>query len=625
MSKLSNVKNLIVEKRLFRKRLSISIGIVIVLTLILLSRLVDLQIIQHKTYATLSKNNYIALRPIEPNRGLIFDRNGVLLAENVPVFSLALIPESIKNLEETLLELEQIIKISPTELKQFYVNLKRQPNFDPVVLKVKLTEKELAKFYVNQYRFPGVIIKNQMIRKYPLGDILENVVGYTGRFTSAELSKVDPVNYSASNFIGKAGIEKYYEKELHGKIGYEEIETDATGRSIRTIKKIPPTPGDDLYLTVDSKLQKVAMDALGKECGAVVAIQPKTGEVLVLASSPSFNPNLFVKGISQKEYKKLQDSKNTPMFDRAVSGQFPIASTIKPFLALEALSLHIITPNYTIFDPGWFKLPNTKHVYRDWKKGGHGYVNLTKAIIVSCDTYFYNLAVKLGIQRIDDILNRFGFGRKTGIDTTGEVSGIVPSPKWKMHTLGIAWYTGDTVISGIGQGFVLATPIQLAVAAATLANRGQRLEPTLLLKTKLGDGKIINQKPIFKDPVMIENKKIWNIVIEAMQKVVTSTNPWGTARIRFGTDEKYTVAAKTGTAQVFSNHNRDEDALGNTKIPKKLRNHSLFIAFAPIKNPKIAIAVIVEHSPIAGTVARKVLDYYLLKENEKDEKIPSKT
>ena len=474
MSKLSNVKNLIVEKRLFRKRLSISIGIVIVLTLILLSRLVDLQIIQHKTYATLSKNNYIALRPIEPNRGLIFDRNGVLLAENVPVFSLALIPESIKNLEETLLELEQIIKISPTELKQFYVNLKRQPNFDPVVLKVKLTEKELAKFYVNQYRFPGVIIKNQMIRKYPLGDILENVVGYTGRFTSAELSKVDPVNYSASNFIGKAGIEKYYEKELHGKIGYEEIETDATGRSIRTIKKIPPTPGDDLYLTVDSKLQKVAMDALGKECGAVVAIQPKTGEVLVLASSPSFNPNLFVKGISQKEYKKLQDSKNTPMFDRAVSGQFPIASTIKPFLALEALSLHIITPNYTIFDPGWFKLPNTKHVYRDWKKGGHGYVNLTKAIIVSCDTYFYNLAVKLGIQRIDDILNRFGFGRKTGIDTTGEVSGIVPSPKWKMHTLGIAWYTGDTVISGIGQGFVLATPIQLAVAAATLANRGQR-------------------------------------------------------------------------------------------------------------------------------------------------------
>lgn len=613
MSKLSNIKNLTLEKRLFQRRLIVALVIVIILTGMLVLRLAYLQLFQHKVYATLSEKNYLELLPIEPNRGLIYDRNGVLLAKNVPVFSLDVVPDQVKDLPDTITALQQIIAISPTDLEQFYKAVKRESGYEPIPLKFKLTDTEVARFSVEQYKFPGIIINARMIRSYPLGKTMVDVLGYVGRIDMQDLIQLNVADYSTSNFIGKIGVEKYYEQQLHGTIGYKQVEIDASGRPVRVVKTIPPIPGNNLYLTIDSKLQAVALKAFGKERGAVVAIQPETGEVLALVSSPSFNPNIFVVGISTKKFNALQNSAGRPMYNRAIRGQFPMASTIKPFLALEGLDSGVITPNYTIFDPGWFQLPNTSHIYHDWQIHGHGRVNVTTAIIVSCDTYFYNLATMLGIQRIDDILSRFGFGRQTGIDLVGEASGLVPSPAWKMHAKGVSWFTGDTVISAIGQGFMLTTPLQLASAAATLANRGMRFRPQVLLLQQTADGQIIKQQPIAEDPVMLNDKKAWGIIIKAMQGVVKSARPWGTARIRFGINPKYTIAAKTGTGQVTSKY-RDEDAYGNTNIPKRLRNHTLFIAFAPVKNPKIAIAVVVEHSPIAGTVARKVLDYYLLQE-----------
>jgi penicillin-binding protein 2 len=608
------IKNYTEEKRLFQRRLIIAAIFILLLISLLIARLIYLQICQHDLYLTMSKKNHLELRPIDPNRGLIYDRNGVLLAENVPVFSLDIIPGHVKDLNQTLADLQKIVALSPNDLEQFYKSLRRHRLFEPIPVKLKLTEKEVAKFQVNQYRFPGVMINARMIRNYPLGQTISSVLGYVGRIDAQDLYNVDIVNYSASNFIGKSGIENYYENELHGQIGYQQVEIDASGRPIRTVDRIPPIPGENLYLTIDSKLQQVAEKALGKEQGAVVAIEPETGEVLALISTPDFDPNLFVQGITTNQFKQLQKTEGNPMYNRAVRGIFPLASTIKPFLALEGLDSGLITPHYTIYDPGWFKLPNTKHIYRDWnwKYGGHGYVNVARAIIVSSDGFFYNLAVLLGIDRIDDILNRFGFGNKTGIDMPNEASGLIPSPDWKMRVRGDHWYTGDTVISGIGQGFMLVTPMQLAAAVAVIANRGLRFQPHLITKIQLPGEQIFKQPPIAEDPIMLTNKNAWQVVIKAMQGVIR--NPSGTGRIRFGTNPKYTVAAKTGTGQVYSNHGRDENQGNEANIPKKLRNDSAFIAFAPVKNPQIAIAVLIEHSPRAGSVARKVLDYYLIKE-----------
>jgi penicillin-binding protein 2 len=600
------------EKRLFQRRLIVAAIVIVLLIGLLVFRLIYLQVYQHELYSTMSQKNHLEFLPIEPNRGLIYDRNGILLAENQPVFSLDVIPDKVQNLKETLTNLQKIINISQNNLTQFYQALKQHRVFNSIPLKLKLSDEEVASFYVNQYQFPGVIIDAGMIRYYPLGKTMAGVLGYVGRIDYKDLIDLDSTNYSATNFIGKSGVEKYYEQQLHGEIGYQQVEVDASGRTVRTLNRIPPVPGDKLYLTIDSKLQSVAEEALNGERGAVVAIQPRTGEVLTLVSSPSFDPNLFVQGMDAKQYKELQTSPDKPMYNKAIHGQYPFASIIKPFLALEGLDSGVITPQYTIFDPGWFKLPNTNHIYLDWnwKLGGHGYVNVSKALIVSSDPFFYNLAVMLGIDRIDDILNRFGFGRVTGIDMPDEAGGLVPSPKWKMRVLGDNWYTGDTVISGIGQGFMLTTPLQLAQAASTLANRGLRFQPYLLLKFQTSDGQISDIGLIAEDPVMLSRQAAWQVVIQAMQGVVTSREPWGTARIRFGTNLKYTIAAKTGTGQVYSSRSRDENATNVANIPKYLRNHSLFIGFAPVKNPKIAIAVIVEHSPIAGTVARKVLDYY---------------
>lgn len=615
MSSFHLVKNYKHEKRLFQKNLWLVVAILIALTSLLVFRLFYLQIFQHKLYSTLSEQNRLVLLPIEPNRGLIFDRNGVLIAENLPVFSLEILPHQLESLDKELTEIQKIIPLSETELDQFDKNWSEHQRLQPVPLKLNLTEEEMAKFYLNRYRFPGFTINARFIRHYPLGPTMVNVLGYMSRINTKELKDIDSINYSANTFIGKIGVEKYYEDELHGEVGYQQVEIDASGRVIRVLKRIPPVSGTNLFLSVDSKLQDLAQKALGNENGAVVVIKPQTGEILALVSNPSYDPNPFVTGISTKDFHALQNSPDKPMFNRAVRGQFPPGSTIKPFIALQGLDSEKINEGYTINDPGWFKLPNYTHPYRDWLHTGHGKVNVVTSIIVSCDTFFYNLANMLGISSINSMLQRFGFGKKVDVDIGEELPGNIPSPEWKMRKFQTSWYPGDTVLVGIGQGFMLVTPLQLAYGAATIAMRGLRMHPHLLIKTQAANNQPVAVTPTQDEPIKLNNPKNWNIVIKGMRGVVDSAQPKGTAHARF-MDVQYSVAAKTGTVQLFSHYLDETQAAEEIKIPKKLRNHSLFIGFAPIEQPQVSIAVVAENSIVASIVARKVLDYIILQETK---------
>lgn len=607
------LKNYAQEKNQFKHRVIKATILIITLVIILIIRLLNLQIIQHKLYTDLSTNNQLEFLPIEPNRGLIYDRSGVLIAENLPLFSLSIIPELTKKPDKIIKELQTIIDIPHENIQQFYKLLKQRRHLEHIPIKFKLTPEEVTTFYLNQYRFPSVAIETQMIRHYPLNKIMASVLGYVGRINRQDLKNIDANNYGATHFIGKIGIEKYYEKILHGTTGYKVAEVSATGKITRILKTIKPVAGDTLFLTIDSKLQQVAQDALGAERGAVVAIDPNNGEILALVSMPSFDPNLFAAGIDSTTFKKLQFSNDKPMYNRATLGSYPFASTIKPFIALQALETETITQSFKISDPGWFRLPNVKHTYRDWIYQGHGIVDVVKAIIVSCDTFFYTLAVKLGIEKIDDILLRFGFGNKTKIDIAEEIAGIVASPKWKETHKGTHWYTGDTIISSIGQGFMSTSPLQLANGVAAIAMHGKRFQPHLLLTVKTPNNTILKHKIISLPPVALKNPLNWDIIISAMQEVVT--NPIGTAYSRFGPKPGYTVAAKTGGGQLFHHKvvNENPNPESEHSIPKHLRNHNLFIAFAPVDSPKIAVAVVTENSVIAPQVARKVLDNYLAK------------
>lgn len=606
------LNNPVQETRRFRRRLwFLGIGI-LSLIFALVIRLAYLQIYQHNLYTTLAQKNQLAIVSITPSRGLIFDRNGILLAENVPVTSLELIPDKIDDLDQTLAELRKIITIDNEDVEEFKKLVYQRRSFDSIPLKVKLTGEEEAAFYINQYRFPGVTVQAHLIRHYLFGKELSPVLGYVARINQQELSQADPSNYRPTDYVGKIGIEKHYESVLHGKAGYERVEIDASGRAVRTLQRVAPEPGHNLYLTIDSKLQQVALEALGASRGAVVAIEPATGQVLTLVSNPSYDSNVFVKGISAKNFKVLRDSPDQPLYNRALRGQYPPASTVKPFIALQALATGIVEPDDKIYDPGWFSLPNSSHLYRDWKKTGHGWVNLAEAIMESCDTYFFNLAHEMGIVEINEILGKFGFGNKTGVDMGEELNGILPSPAWKKKYRGASWYPGDTVITSIGQGFMVATPLQLASATATLAMQGEGYKPYLLLKSKLVGTEMIKNLPTANNSVKLP-ANIWQTVIKAMQGVID--DPRGTGRIRFGSQPGYTVAAKTGTAQVFS-IKQDERIQSQDLLPERLRDHSVFIAFAPVEQPKIALAVIVENSTLAPVVARKVLDFYLLNKHE---------
>ncbi|USQ12925.1 penicillin-binding protein 2 [Legionella lytica] len=595
------------ESQSQRFRLNLLVAFIIILSLILVLRLAYLQISEFKKYQTLSLKNQMSITPIAPPRGVILDRNGVLLAENIPVYVLEIIPEHVKDIQRTVKQLRELLP-SITEDDEISFNRARKQNrsFMPIPIKLKLTQEEVALFAINQYHFPGVSIKARLMRHYPLGEITAHVLGYVGRINIQELKTVDPTNYRATNFIGKAGIEKYYEDILHGTVGYQMVETDVSGRTLRVIDKMNPHSGAKLYLSIDIHLQKAAYEALQGKRGAAVVINSKNGEVLAMVSSPSFDPNIFVGGVSSKDYKILSNTLQRPLFNRAVRGVYPPASTIKPFVGLAGLDKGFITTSSTIYDPGKYKLPNSSHIYRDWKKGGHGMINFKRSITVSCDTFYYQLGNKMGISNIEDMLVKFGLGHLSHIDLYEEASGIVPSLRWKKQTKGVTWYPGDTLITSIGQGFMLATPLQIANATASLSQHGQRFRPHLLTKTVNSDtGEVKPYKLVEEYPIYLKDEANWDIVKEAMHSVLTSNEGTG---YRFGRNPPYPVAGKTGTAQVFSG--RQYEKAKYEDIPEALRDNSLFIAFTPVDKPEIAVAVVVENDFTASMVARKILDTY---------------
>ncbi|MES2141796.1 MAG: penicillin-binding protein 2 [Pseudomonadota bacterium] len=609
LKSINTFKNIYQEHKLFKRRaFAILIGITL-LTIILLGRLIYLQVFQHKLYTTLARQNQLGLVPIEPNRGLIYDRNGVLLAENKPIFNLVVTPDLVRHMPETISALSKIIKIDPDDLKQFERQRRLHHRFEPIPLRVKLSEEEVAKFSIERYHFPGVSIQAQMIRYYPKGAAFAAIVGYMGRINEKELqTTVDPVNYSASNFIGKTGIEKYYEARLHGTVGYQQVETNVHGQIVRILKQTQPIAGKSVKLTIDSGLQELAQQALGQQKGAIVALDPRNGEILAFVSGPSFDPNLFVSGIKQKDYDALKNAPGNPLYNRALRGSYHPGSTIKPFISIEALTDNVITPSYTIHDAGEFQINGRGRIYHNFRRHTYGDVNLLKALTVSSDIYFYNLSMRMGINRIYKGLKRFGFGAPLGVDLTDEGGGILPNPAWKEKSYGQSWYPGDTLNCGIGQGFLLVTPLQLAFAVSTLADWGERWKPHAALSWRSGDGTVTPVEPKQLGSIDDVPQPILSFIRTAMQHVVNA--PGGTAE-RFFPGAPYTLAGKTGTAQVFSMKNNER--YDTKTIATKLRDDSLFITFAPVENPKIALAIIVQNSvtPAAG-IARRLLDYYLI-------------
>ena len=616
MSPILTIQDRSRESRLFRLRAITACGIVSVLALILVARMIVLQVFEHEHFQTLSEDNRVNIFPVPPTRGLIFDRNGVVLAQNTPTYSLEVIAEAVKNLDPLLVELKRVIPFTVADEKRFRDALTRKRHFESVPLRYRLTPEEVARFAVNRHYFPGVDVRARLARNYPHGPLAVHLVGYVGRINEQELRQLDPVNYRATDQIGKTGVERAYEDVLHGTVGYENVETNALGRALRVLDRSDPHPGRNLYLTIDASLQAVAEQALGERRGAVVAIEPATGAVLAFASMPSFDPNLFAYGIDQTNYDRLLGSRDRPLFNRALNGQYPPGSTIKPFLAFAALESKLERAHSHTFCPGWFQLPGREHRYRDWKRGGHGSIDLTGAIVESCDVYFYQLALDLGIERIHQKLVEFGLGRPTGVDLLGESPGLVPSRDWKINARDQPWYPGETLITGIGQGFMLSTPLQLASSTGMLGVRGIRMRPQVILRQidpRNGDSNDLI--PEIVDSIKALDDAHWDVVIDAMENVVHGAR--GTAR-RVGVGTTYRIAGKTGTAQVFAigqDEKYEED-----KVDRYLRDHGLFIAFAPASRPRLAVAILVENggggSRSAAPIARQVLDQYLQSEDD---------
>lgn len=612
MPRHTTIKDHYFENRLFLNRIVAAFTLIGLLSIGLTARLIYLQIVGHEHYATLSKNNRIKISPLPPTRGLIFDRNGEVLAENITTYSLEIIPEQVDNLDETLKALQRLLEISDEDIEQFHTLRNRHKRFASIPLKLRLNDTELAKFAARRPRFPGVDIHGRLVRNYPFRELTSHVVGYVGRINVDELRKLDPAAYRGTHHIGKTGIEKKYEDALHGKAGFEEIETNAQGRLIDKIGISAPLPGKDLHLTLDIHLQNTAYEGLESHNGAVVAIEPETGNVLVFLSKPGFDPNPFVYGIRKKDYNALQTSVDQPLFNRALRGNYPPGSTAKPFIGLAGLENNVTSMSKLTYCPGYYQLPKMSHRYRDWKKWGHGSVALKAAITQSCDVYFYDLAHSLGIDRLSSFLAQFGFGSKTQIDLTGEKSGLLPSKTWKRRARNQPWYPGETLITGIGQGFFQVTPLQLAKVTAVMANRGHSVQPHLVDTTNPGSGdhpaRAHSAGDIPLNPHNVDN------IIAAMINVIHG--PRGTAR-QISKDIDYHIAGKTGTAQVFTI--KQEESYNEQEVNEKLRDHALFIAFAPAEHPRIAIAVIVENGghggSVAAPIAGKVIAQYLSKQS----------
>lgn len=597
------------EQRLVVSRAVVA-GALVVSGLLLLSvRLLHLQVDRHEHFSVLSMENRVKIQPVPPTRGLIYDAKGVLLADNNPTFSLEITIEKVDDLAATIDALAQLMPIDASDRARFERLKRQRMRFQSVPIRLNLTPKEVARFAVNSYRFPSVDVRAELIRTYPLGAATAHVLGYVGRINEREMTQIDTSNYAGTHFIGKGGLEKAHEDVLHGKVGYQQVEVNARGRILRTLESTPPISGQDVFLSLDLGLQQAALAALGDRRGAVVAIDPRDGSVLAMVSNPSFDPNLFVEGISGKDYNALLHSPDKPLFDRAARGQYPPGSTVKPFIGLGGLATGFTSAHKTVFCSGAFTLPGQSHRFRCWRKGGHGTVDLEKAITESCDVYFYSLANQMGIDRLHDFLGQFGFGSRTGIDVAGELAGLLPSREWKQRIRRQAWYPGETLIVGIGQGSFLATPLQLAVATAAMANRGHFIQPRLARASRFPGAAIETAFPIVSRQINVGDARYWNQVISAMTQVVES--PRGTAK-RIRTPD-YRIAGKTGTSQVFTLGQKQ--TYNAAKTPERMRDHALFVAFAPVDDPRIAVAVLVENGGHGGSdaapVARRVMDVYL--------------
>lgn len=602
------IKDSFLENRIFLNRTVVLFIFMLLLVAGLVSRLIYLQVTGHEKYHSMATNNRIKVMSIPPTRGIIYDKKGRVLAENLPSYSLEIIPEQVPDIDKTLVRLQQLLDIPIEKIEAYKKHRKRYKHFDSIPLLSQLDDEQLAKFAVQRHTFQGVDIHARLMRHYPYAELAAHVVGYVGRINEKELKKLPEAEYRAIHSIGKLGVERAYEDILRGHSGYSEIETNAQGKPINELARIEPIPGADIYLTLDMDLQKTAYDALGQYNGAVVAIDLETEGVLVAVSRASFDPNLFVSGISYVAYKALNTSKNKPLFDRILRGQYPPGSTLKPFIGLAGLEYNVTNFHQTLFCPGYYQLPNNPHKYRDWKKWGHGAVDLDVAITQSCDVYFYDLSLALGIDKISSFLQGFGFGEKTGIDLKGEKRGLLPSREWKRIHREQVWFPGETLITGIGQGFFQVTPMQLARATAILAKGGEMVTPYLAERIVYANRIQEIKRPEDKQ-VALKAENVRDIH-QAMIHVVHSAR--GTAK-RIGKDIGYQIAGKTGTAQVYTI--KQDEKYNEDEIEFIMRDHALFIAFAPADDPKIAIAVIAEHgshgSSVAAPIAAKVIKQYL--------------
>ncbi len=598
----------------FRFRIMIAASTVVLAFALLIGRFVFLQIIQHDYYITRAEENRISLVPIAPNRGVVLDRNGTVMARNYSAFTLEITPSKVEDLDATIENLGKLVEILPKDRRRFRKLLEESKSFESLPIRSRLNDEEVARFAANRYLFPGVEVKARLFRQYPLGAIASHALGYINRINTTDLAVIEKneqeANYKGTDHIGKTGLEQKYEFQLHGQTGYEEVEIDSGGRAIRSLSRTAPVSGNDLTLTLDAKLQEITEKAFGDRRGALVAIEPSTGGILAMVSTPTFDPNLFVDGIRTEDWDQLNNSPDRPMVNRALNGAYPPGSTFKPFMALAALELGKRTPSQAISDPGSFTLGG--HVFRDDKKGGHGLVDMYKSIVQSCDTYYYVLANDMGIDNIARFMGQLGFGSRTGVDIEGESEGVLPSQEWKKRRFKRPeqqkWFAGETISIGIGQGYNAYTPIQLAQAMAAVANNGVLFRPHLvryITNSRTGEKTLIEPEPLRTFPWKPQN-------IEFIKKAMIGVNTEGTGARAFAGAE-YISGGKTGTAQVFSLKGGEYRA---GRLKQELRDHALFIAFAPADQPKIALAVLVENGGFgaqsAAPIARMVIDYYLL-------------
>ncbi len=603
-----------VQLNLFRLRLWFC-GVVVLAALgLLAARFYILQVVQHDHYNTLAENNRMSIVPVVPNRGVILDRSGLVLANNFSAYTLEITPNQIADLNATIDQLATLIDITPRDRKRFNKLREESHRLDSLPIKNRLTEEEVARFAANRFRFPGVDINARLFRNYPQGLSASHVIGYIGRINDSDIEVLEAEgklsNYRGSDHLGKIGIEESYENELHGQTGFEQVEIDAGGRAVRSLSREEPVAGNNLILGLDLKLQQITEKAFGKYRGALVAIDPNNGEILAFVSQPGFDPNLFVDGIDQVSWDEYSNSPDKPLNNRAIRGVYPPGSTIKPFMAMAGLHYGVRTPTTSIFDPGYYALSGSSHRYRCWRSGGHGSVALKKSVVISCDTYYYGLAHELGIDRMHDFLGKFGFGQKTGIDVKDEVAGNLPSQAWKKKRFKQVWYPGETVISGIGQGYTLVTPLQLAHATAIIANNGMDIPPHFV-KAKQ-DSRTGEIKPIVYPNRISANFKHEDLAL-VRDAMVAVTQAGGTAA-RAAAGAEYSFGGKTGTAQVKSM--KQGERYDEKTVEERYRDHALFIAYAPAHDPRIALGMIVENGGHGGStaapIARQVLDYYLL-------------